>query len=119
MRLLLDQGLPRSAAGLLAAANIDAVHVADLGLSSAEDSGILDVARKEARIVVTLDADFHNQLAVSGSTSPSVIRIRIERLRGEELAVCQAGNVGKRSGRGRPGSTRRRRSPGNSGLTEH
>ena len=86
MRLLLDQGLPRSTLLHLRNQGIDAVHVGDRGLATATDSRILDLGRKEAMVVVTLDADFHALLALSGATSPSVIRIRIEGLRGEELA---------------------------------
>lgn len=35
---------------------------------------------------MTLDADFHVLLALSGANSPSVVRIRIEGQRAEELA---------------------------------
>jgi predicted nuclease of predicted toxin-antitoxin system len=86
MRLLLDQGLPRSTVLHLHNAGIEAAHVGDRGLATASDSTILDVGRQEDMIVVTLDADFHALLALSGVAGPSVIRIRIEGLRGEGLA---------------------------------
>ena len=78
MKLLLDQGLPRSAVTWLEEAGIDTVHVAEIGLSAADDTDILQRARDDERVVVTLDADFHALLALSAATSPSVIRIRIE-----------------------------------------
>lgn len=78
MRLLLDQGLPRSAVLHLHNAGIEAIHVGDRGLATASDSRILDIGRQEKMVVVTLDADFHALLALSGATEPSVIRLRIE-----------------------------------------
>lgn len=84
--LLLDQGLPRSTGVHLSASGIESVHVGDIGLAAAADATILEHARVEGRIVVTLDADFHARLALSGAERPSVIRIRIEGLRAEELA---------------------------------
>jgi len=87
MKLLLDQGLPRSAAALLCRAGIDTVHVGDIGHSSADDPVILKLGQDSGRVVVTLDADFHALLALAGATSPSVIRIRIEGLRGEDIAI--------------------------------
>ncbi|MEZ5449890.1 MAG: DUF5615 family PIN-like protein [Thiolinea sp.] len=81
MRLLLDQGLPLSAAGLLRAKGIDTVHVSELGMSMATDTEILQFAVDEGQIVVTLDADFHSLLAITAVTQPSVIRIRIEGLK--------------------------------------
>lgn len=81
MKLLLDQGLPLSAAALLRDANIDTIHVSAIGMSEAEDADIIQRARDEGRVVVTLDADFHALLALDVATTPSVIRIRIERLR--------------------------------------
>ncbi len=64
---------------------IDTVHVGEIGYATAEDAAILQLSRDEQRVVVTLDADFHALLALSGATAPSVIRIRIEGLRAAEL----------------------------------
>ena len=57
-------------------------------MSAASDSKICEFARGKSAVVVTLDADFHAILAVSGAANPSVIRIRIEGLRGTEIAEC-------------------------------
>ncbi len=85
MKLLLDQELPRSAAALLRATELDADHVGDRGYAAASDAAILALAEAEGRVVVTLDADFHTLLALAGATAPPVIRIRIEGLRAEAL----------------------------------
>ena len=87
MRILLDQGTPFRAAELLRQTERDAVHTREVGLSQAGDSAILDFAFAGNRIVVTLDADFHRLLAVTGATKPSVVRIRIEGLAGEPFAA--------------------------------
>ncbi|HEY2148729.1 MAG TPA: DUF5615 family PIN-like protein [Pirellulales bacterium] len=81
----------------LAAAGIAAEHVGDLGMASATDNAILEAARNRQSVVVTLDADFHQRLAIGSATTPSVIRIRIEGLKGQQLAailiqvIAQAG----------------------------
>ncbi len=86
MKLLLDQGLPRSTVRHLADMGMAAEHVGDLGMARAADADILDVARERQAAVVTLDADFHALLATSHAANPSVVRIRIEGLKGEQLA---------------------------------
>ena len=86
MKLLLDQGLPRSTIPYLSDAGIEAAHVGEIGFATASDAKILALAYRNGEIVATLDADFHALLALSGATGPSVIRIRIEGLRGQELA---------------------------------
>lgn len=85
MRLLLDQGTPRSTAHLLREAGIDAIHTGETGLAEAEDPEIIHQASLEDRVVVTLDADFHSHLALTQARKPSVIRIRIQGLRAEEF----------------------------------
>jgi len=85
IKFLLDQGLPRSAASLLRAVGWEIVHVGEIGLSKAPDDQILHFARREDRVCVTLDADFHAILAATGDRAPSVIRIRRQGLRAREL----------------------------------
>jgi predicted nuclease of predicted toxin-antitoxin system len=93
MKLLLDQGLPLSAAALLSDAGIDTIHVGEIGMFEAEDAEIIQRAREDGRVVTTLDADFHTLLALDEATSPSVIRIRIERLRAQALTELLLGVI--------------------------
>ncbi|RKZ68612.1 MAG: hypothetical protein DRQ48_08585 [Gammaproteobacteria bacterium] len=86
MKLLLDQGVPRSTASLLRSDGFDAVHTGECGLSTATDAEILAVGRSQNRHIVTLDSDFHTIIALSGVNRPSVVRVRIEGLRAVEMA---------------------------------
>ena len=70
MKLLLDQGLPRSTAKLLRESGVDAVHTGECGLSVASDDAILEAGRAQGRTVVTLDSDFHAILALAEARSP-------------------------------------------------
>ena len=85
-RILLDQGLPRTAAKILATWDWDVVHAADVGLNRATDREIIEYARQQQRFVITLDADFHSIIATENAESPSVVRIRREGLKAEEPA---------------------------------
>jgi predicted nuclease of predicted toxin-antitoxin system len=95
VKILLDNGLPRSAVSFLVAAGLEAVHVGEIGLASAADQLILDHARAEHFVIVTFDADFHTLLALRGLNAPSVIRIRIEGLKGTEVAAILHRIVGQ------------------------
>ena len=86
IRLLLDQGLPRATGKHLSATAWDVMHVGDIGLSRATDQQILDYAKSDNRVCVTLDADFHALLATADASGPSVIRIRKEGLHASALA---------------------------------
>jgi len=85
MKLLLDQGLPRSTPLFLAEAGVTAEHVGGIGMATATDAEILSAALDRDAIVVSLDSDFHALLAMSGASGPSVVRIRIEGLKGQAI----------------------------------
>jgi predicted nuclease of predicted toxin-antitoxin system len=63
------------------------IHTGDVGLSRASDDDILKYARIQKRVIITLDADFHAILAVANEAEPSVVRIRMEGLKGPALAA--------------------------------
>lgn len=79
-RILLDQGLAPRAATILRQNGFDAVHVSEIGMERAEDALILERARNDERVCVTLDHDFHAHLAVAGQGRPSVILLRAQGL---------------------------------------
>jgi predicted nuclease of predicted toxin-antitoxin system len=79
-RILLDQGLAPHAAVILRGAGFDAVHVAEIGMDRAEDADILQVARDDSRICITLDHDFHAHLAATENGRPSVVLLRLQGL---------------------------------------
>ena len=54
-----------------------AVHLVDEGLERLPDDKIIEKARRERRVLLTVDLDFSYLLAVSGATLPSVILFRL------------------------------------------
>lgn len=76
MRFLLDESISPLVKQPLAAAGHDVVHARDIGLTSAPDPAVLDAARTDERILVTLDTDFGALVAHSGTLLPSVVLFR-------------------------------------------
>jgi len=76
-RLVLDQGMPATAAVILRNSGWDAVHVREMAMSEAADTEILDYAARESRAVITLDRDFPQILALTAVARPSVVSRRI------------------------------------------
>ena len=85
MRLVLDQGIPRDAAAGLRGLGHECLHVGEIGMGKAADDEIVAWSLGKNAIVVTLDADFHTILAVSGASGPSVIRLRMQVLGAPEV----------------------------------
>ena len=86
-RIVLDQGLPATAARILRDLGWDAVHVREIAMHEATDAEILDYAARESRVAITLDRDFPQILALTAATHPSVFLIRQQRLRAPELVA--------------------------------
>jgi predicted nuclease of predicted toxin-antitoxin system len=86
-RIVLDQGLPATAVMILREGGWDAVHVREIKMHEATDLEILDYAARESRVVITLDRDFPQILALTAATLPSVVLIRQQRLRAAEVAA--------------------------------
>jgi len=76
MKFLLDQDVYAVTGRFLAARGHEVMTVSDLGLSRAEDSALLDSAKKEDRILVTRDRDFGGLVFVHGAGA-GVLYLRI------------------------------------------
>ena len=72
---------------------MSAVHASEVGLSSADDADILSWCLSNQAVAVTLDADFHARIALSRGTGPSAIRMRIQGLKGPDVARILLGIV--------------------------
>ncbi|MFB2892664.1 DUF5615 family PIN-like protein [Aerosakkonemataceae cyanobacterium BLCC-F50] len=97
MKFLADMGISLRTVAWLRSVGYDIVHLRDEGLQRLPDDEILIKARAEGRILLTVDLDFAELLAVSGEVLPSVILFRLgnenyqainERL-AEVLSQCQ------------------------------
>lgn len=88
MRFLLDENVSYRVCPHLKAVGHDAVHVAEIGLTSADDQVILGRARDQDRVLVSCDHDFVQLLFASGDTRPSVILVRdVDALQSAALAA--------------------------------
>jgi predicted nuclease of predicted toxin-antitoxin system len=84
-RILLDQGLPATAASMLRDRGWDALHVREIEMHADSDAEILNYAARESRVVITLDWDFPQIVALLGAFHPSIVLIRQERVRAPTL----------------------------------
>jgi len=67
VRFLVDMPVTPEAVDHLERGGHEAVHAASVGLATVSDPEILDVARREGRVVVTADLDYPRLLALEGA----------------------------------------------------
>jgi predicted nuclease of predicted toxin-antitoxin system len=77
MRFLADMGISIKTVQWLRNNGHEALHLREQGLHRMADDMILEKARTEARILLTMDLDFGYLLAVSKEKLPSVIIFRL------------------------------------------
>lgn len=78
MRFLADMGVSMKTVSWLRSLGHDAVHLRDQGLQRLPDARILDKAFDEDRVILTMDLDFGQLLALSSAAWPSVIIFRLD-----------------------------------------
>ncbi|MCA2618703.1 MULTISPECIES: DUF5615 family PIN-like protein [unclassified Microcystis] len=77
MKFLGDMSISPRTIALLREQGYDAIHLIEENLEKMTDQNILDKARQEERILLTVDLDFAQLLAISGDSLPSVILFRL------------------------------------------
>jgi predicted nuclease of predicted toxin-antitoxin system len=87
MKLLVDNVLSPLVVRRLRESGYDAAHVRDNRLQSDDDDVIFDRAAFEDRVLVSADTDLGAILATRGSTTPSVILIRMTAKRRPDVQV--------------------------------
>ncbi|MEK7249891.1 MAG: DUF5615 family PIN-like protein [Bacteroidota bacterium] len=77
MKFLGDMGISWRTIEWLRSEGHDAVHLRERGQQRLEDEQILDEAKREGRVVLTMDLDFGYLMAVSRAKLPSVVIFRL------------------------------------------
>lgn len=76
MKFLVDMPLSPGMARRLAGLGHNVTHVSTLGLASASDSSLLELARREGRVIITADLDYPILLALTEAAGPGLILLR-------------------------------------------
>jgi predicted nuclease of predicted toxin-antitoxin system len=85
LAIVIDMNLSAEWVAVFESEGWRAVHWSHVGDPRAEDSEIMDWARANQYVVLTHDLDFTAALALTGSSGPSVIQVRTQRVLPEHL----------------------------------
>ena len=85
MRFLADMGVSLRVVDWLRAGGHDVAHLREQGLQTLPNGDIFDKAAREQRIVLTFDLDFGDIMAATGKKTPSVIILRLDDQRPQQV----------------------------------
>lgn len=84
MSFLIDHQLPAALARHLTGLGLDATHISDVGLETADDRTIRRYAASNGQVIVSKDEDFF-YLAVADPTGPPLVWVRLGNCRTRDL----------------------------------
>jgi predicted nuclease of predicted toxin-antitoxin system len=76
MKALLDMPVSTALLDVLRAYGHEGIHAHQIGQDRATDRELLEMARRESRVVITADLDFPQLLALSSAAGPGLILFR-------------------------------------------
>lgn len=85
MKFLLDMNLSEELGRLLEREGHGWRHLRAVGLQSADDAEVVEVAKRNDEVILTHDLDFGRLLAFSGARRPSTVIFRRRDVRTESL----------------------------------
>jgi len=77
MRLLANMNISPETVNVLQEKGLDIIRVSQILPATSSDAEILELARRQNRVLVTQDLDFSALLALGGFDSPSLITVRM------------------------------------------
>lgn len=77
LRILVDEDMPRSTAGLLQSLHIDAIDLRDIGLKGATDAEVFEHAQKQRMIIISRDKEFGNIVKYPLGTHLGIIWVNL------------------------------------------
>jgi predicted nuclease of predicted toxin-antitoxin system len=76
MRFLLDMPVSSALLDVLATCGHEGVHAHQIGRDRASDDELLELARRESRVIITADLDFPRLIALTLADGPGLILFR-------------------------------------------
>jgi len=73
MKFLLDMPVTPALLGVLRGRGHEGIHAHQIGAGQASDEQLLEMARRERRVVITADLDFPRLLALASAEGPGLV----------------------------------------------